>query len=430
MNLELGVRLLVMSEGILGMLQLRLLGGCKSVKVATIQGRYLTLEEQAFINVIEDDIENFLKSPSHDKSVLVLPDLPAFRRFIVHKIVEEKFWRLTTFSIGEQDKRVLVICRRQDLTQAIETGTCKHTAVLEAFGDIVRGAEASPRAKTPIKLQNPRKILQTPPPDIGSNSDLGRERSQPQQLYIPPALRRLQNGSKTSQMASTVKGDDTNNSRGDDPDTGKSSSTDDEDGSWDKKFNDDGDPADAETMRELEKALGKIKIVKPNVINYLEFSPSLNAQYEIKDEDERGNILELYDFPTEFRTHDLNAFFASSGRDLEIHWVDDNHALALFTTSSAARHALQNTKDGMIKRRPFSKASEQSKLKAKDIVQLPAKARPQTSSLTAKRLVSGALGIRIPISKEEREKEKLQLKEAKEKRRLAKQQKKDAWEDD
>lgn len=38
-------------------------------------------------------------------------------------------------------------------------------------------------------------------------------------------------------------------------------------------------------MRELEKALGKIKVLKPNVINYLEFSPSLNAQYEIKDDD-------------------------------------------------------------------------------------------------------------------------------------------------
>lgn len=52
-------------------------------------------------------------------------------------------------------------------------------------------------------------------------------------------------------------------------------------------------------------------------------------------------------------------------------------------------------------------------MKAKDIVQLPAKARPQTSALTARRLVSGALGIKIPISREEREKERLQLKEAK-----------------
>ena len=70
-----------------------------------------------------------------------------------------------------------------------------------------------------------------------------------------------------------------------DPDTGKTSSTEEDEDSWDKKFNEDGDPTDAETVRELERALGRIKIMKPNVINYLEFSPTLNAQYEIKDED-------------------------------------------------------------------------------------------------------------------------------------------------
>lgn len=43
---------------------------------------------------------------------------------------------------------------------------------------------------------------------------------------------------------------------------------------------------------------------------------------------------------------------------------------------------------------------------------LPHKPRPETSSIIAKRLVSGALGIPVPISREEREQEKRLHREA------------------
>lgn len=44
---------------------------------------------------------------------------------------------------------------------------------------------------------------------------------------------------------------------------------------------------------------------------------------------------------------------------------------------------------------------------------LPAKERPQTSAALARRLVTGALGVKSSVSKEQREAEKRQLQEAK-----------------
>ncbi|OQR79309.1 hypothetical protein BIW11_00172 [Tropilaelaps mercedesae] len=204
--------------------------------------------------------------------------------------------------------------------------------------------------------------------------------------------------------------------------------------SWETKFNDSGDPTCPEAIRELELALGKVTVSQPKLINYLEFAPTSehNTQVDaVKHGDEMGHVLELFGFPAEFRTRELMIFLKGVGGNPEIRWVDDEHALAVFSTATAARNALNQTKDGVIKRRPLSEASQSSQAKAKETgIELPHKARPETSSLIAKRLVSGALGIPVPVSREEREKEKLLHKEAKERRRQAKQQKKDNWDDD
>ncbi|GFS02355.1 growth inhibition and differentiation-related protein 88-like protein [Elysia marginata] len=57
----------------------------------------------------------------------------------------------------------------------------------------------------------------------------------------------------------------------------------------------------------------------------------------------------------------------------------------------------------------------------------PYKARPQTTSIAAHRLVAGALGMAPRVPREVRDKERQKLKEAKEKRRQEKQQKIDIW---
>lgn len=69
----------------------------------------------------------------------------------------------------------------------------------------------------------------------------------------------------------------------------------------------------------------------------------------------------------------------------------------------------------MLRTRHLSLATRQSKLKAKECVDSlqPFKERPETSAIAARRLVSGALGIKTKISREERDMEKQKIKKVK-----------------
>lgn len=60
----------------------------------------------------------------------------------------------------------------------------------------------------------------------------------------------------------------------------------------------------------------------------------------------------------------------------------------------------------------------------------PYKARPETCAALARRLVTGALGVKSKASKETLENERRILREAKEKKLLAKKEQKDIWDDD
>ncbi|XP_041371063.1 coiled-coil domain-containing protein R3HCC1L-like [Gigantopelta aegis] len=211
--------------------------------------------------------------------------------------------------------------------------------------------------------------------------------------------------------------DERMNSTADDSQSG------DEDG-WEAMFDDNGDCLDPDVMEQLTAHVGNVQIDKPK-INYLKFEtkdPEL-------DMEEYSHVIEIYDFPSEFKTGDLIVVFKDFlSRGFDIKWVDDTHALGVFANKIAARDAL-GTVSPLLKVRQLSEASKQSKLKAKKTAEFlqPYKARPQTSAVAARRLVSGALGIQASIPREKRELERKQLKEAKEKRKQARQQKQDIW---
>uniref|UniRef100_A0A3Q3C0J0 R3H domain and coiled-coil containing 1-like n=1 Tax=Haplochromis burtoni TaxID=8153 RepID=A0A3Q3C0J0_HAPBU len=143
-------------------------------------------------------------------------------------------------------------------------------------------------------------------------------------------------------------------------------------------------------------------------------------------EDELSHIVEIYDFPTEFKTEDLLKLFQCYKRGFDIKWIDDTHALGLFS-SPIAREALRS-KNPLMKLRPLSKSSSATKAKARSCSYLlPAKERPQTSAALARKLVIGALGVKSNLTKEQREAERKKLQEARQKR-LAAKQREDAWE--
>ncbi|XP_064630865.1 coiled-coil domain-containing protein R3HCC1L-like [Lineus longissimus] len=222
----------------------------------------------------------------------------------------------------------------------------------------------------------------------------------------------------------------TRNSRGKSADVGRtrdedagSVNADDED-SWDALFDDSGECLDSHLMDELARAVGEVKVEKPGH-DYSEFSPKdLDGDYEAYT-----HLVEIYDFPSELLTRDLIAIFRDfTSRGFDIKWVDDTHAVGVFSSTIAAKDAL-TLKHPLLKVRPISEATRQTKLKAKRCSEfmLPYKPRPETNASCARRLVTGALGLNTRVSREQREQERKQLKDAREKKRLAAKQKQDAW---
>ncbi|MPC28278.1 Coiled-coil domain-containing protein R3HCC1L [Portunus trituberculatus] len=181
--------------------------------------------------------------------------------------------------------------------------------------------------------------------------------------------------------------------------------------SWDSLYDDSGECLDPDLKQQLNDTLGKVKLEKP-VNDYCRFQPRSEAEM---NEDDYAHVIEIYDFPTSFKTQDLMMVFSqfiSAGFDVK--WVDDTHALGIFSTSLMAAEAL-SLRHPFLKTRSLSNATKTSRAKAMRITDalLPYKPRPATSAALARRLVSGALGLKVNISREVREAERQKLKDAK-----------------
>ncbi|XP_059410774.1 coiled-coil domain-containing protein R3HCC1L-like [Carassius carassius] len=188
----------------------------------------------------------------------------------------------------------------------------------------------------------------------------------------------------------------------------------DEEENWDSFLNDYGDCLDPHLIEEMSLKEGRKKpsIQEPR-FDYYNWTPE--EEVELRD-DELSHIVEIYDFPSEFRTEDLIRSFSScQQKGLDISWIDDTHALGLFSSPIAARDALR-MKNPMMKVRRLSKSSNATKAKARSVSDnlLPAKERPQTSAALARRLVIGALGVKSHQTREEREAERNKLRQARE----------------
>ncbi|XP_041280769.1 R3H and coiled-coil domain-containing protein 1 [Onychostruthus taczanowskii] len=113
-------------------------------------------------------------------------------------------------------------------------------------------------------------------------------------------------------------------------------------------------------------------------------------------EGDLGHVTEIYDFPSSLKTEDLMGMFSDFHESgFKIQWVDDTHALGIFSSLSTASQAL-GRRYPCLKIRPLIHASRQAKVKALQrpkLLQL-GKERPQTDTAVARRLVSHALGWR------------------------------------
>ncbi|NXV92615.1 R3HCL protein, partial [Calonectris borealis] len=196
--------------------------------------------------------------------------------------------------------------------------------------------------------------------------------------------------------------------------------------SWDALFNDDGDCLDPRLLEELSGGEKHRESQQSPRFDYYGAEP---AALDLSDA-ELPHVIEIYDFPSDFRTEDLLRVFCSyQKKGFDIKWVDDTHALGIFSSPITARDAL-STKHLMVKTRPLSQGTRASKAKARayaDYLQ-PAKERPETSAALARRLVIGALGVRSNQTPAQRDAERRKLQEARERKRLENKQREDAWE--
>ncbi|KFP13388.1 R3H and coiled-coil domain-containing protein 1, partial [Egretta garzetta] len=109
-----------------------------------------------------------------------------------------------------------------------------------------------------------------------------------------------------------------------------------------------------------------------------------------------GHVTEIYDFSPSLKTeHLLEVFSDFHESGFKIQWVDDTHALGIFSSLSTASQAL-GRRYPSLKIRPLIHATKQSKVKALQRPKLLhlAKERPQTDTAVAKRLVTRALGLK------------------------------------
>ncbi|XP_077325839.1 R3H and coiled-coil domain-containing protein 1 [Lithobates pipiens] len=111
-----------------------------------------------------------------------------------------------------------------------------------------------------------------------------------------------------------------------------------------------------------------------------------------------GHIIEVYGFSSTLSTEDLmEPFQKYRDRGFHLQWVDQSHALGIFSSPEDAYAASCRTHHAM-KFRPLSQGSRQSKMLAHDrtVSLQPYKDRPPTDASVAKRMVNRALGQQQP----------------------------------
>ncbi|CAD5116000.1 DgyrCDS4935 [Dimorphilus gyrociliatus] len=198
----------------------------------------------------------------------------------------------------------------------------------------------------------------------------------------------------------------------------------DEGDSWDQHYDDYGNCLDADTAKDLSLAVGKVTIQKP----VFDYDNLKTTDWNIGDKD-CSHLIEIYDFPPTTNTGDIiNVFRDYLKRGFDLRWVDETHAIGVFTCKEAAISALKQNR-GLVKTRPISLASQQTKLKAQQCSDLfePHQLRPETNALIARNLVIGALGLDRNTNKEQRDEERRRLKEAREKKKREIKSNRSAW---
>ncbi|KAJ0172094.1 hypothetical protein K1T71_012067 [Dendrolimus kikuchii] len=201
-----------------------------------------------------------------------------------------------------------------------------------------------------------------------------------------------------------------------------------EENDWDAVFDDSGECLDPSLLEELTSTVGKVHISKAKN-NYEQYQTRGQALFNGPYDETFGHVVEVYDFPSEFKTNDLFSLFSEyKDTGFEIKWVDDTHALIVFSSAKIAAEVLSAQRP-LVRCRPLHAATLESRNKAKKCAEFlqPYRQRPETCTALARRLVSGALGVKLSTARQERAEERRLITIAREKKRQAALHKEAAW---
>ncbi|KAI5645845.1 r3H domain-containing protein [Phthorimaea operculella] len=201
-----------------------------------------------------------------------------------------------------------------------------------------------------------------------------------------------------------------------------------EENDWDTVFDDSGECLDPSLLEELTSTVGKVHISKAKN-NYEQYQTKGQALFNGPFDEAFAHVIEVYDFPSEFKTNDLLSLFSEyKDTGFEIKWVDDTHALIVFSSAKIAGEVLA-TQRPLARCRPLHSATLESRNKAKKCAEFlqPYRQRPETCTALARRLVSGALGVKLSTARQERAEERRLITIAREKKRQAALHKEAAW---
>lgn len=166
--------------------------------------------------------------------------------------------------------------------------------------------------------------MPTPPPSSKPSPASKIESNQPKKLKIPQneSQAKVQTNSmpKAQQVTERTASSSSSN--------GKNAAVTTETDDWESIFDDDGECLDPKLMDEITANVGKVTVTKPKN-DYKSYQEAVNL-----DDEEFPHVLEVSNFPVEFKTQDLMMVFSEyKNLGYDIKWVDDTHALVVFSSS-------------------------------------------------------------------------------------------------
>ncbi|XP_060898150.1 R3H and coiled-coil domain-containing protein 1 [Labrus mixtus] len=373
-------------------------------------------EQCQFVHHVKEEV-GIYEQKSDRKRVLLFPPLPSTLRYLIHQTIED-LPDLTTFSVGDSWCRQVVVCYSELRLEGEEesdpegnTSPCEMESTLKTKHSSTPRSKASKRPDKPLympravrkrlSLQNsqiPSGDQELPVPASSSYSCIS---SSPDSCSRPETTENTMSSPTASQETAPSASSDSNLSHVSDsselcPQILQT-------------------PHDAEplvwgqtvacfadmTLEEDEDTEDLASLIKAHIKEAVAFSiEHVHNDYSLYENvyinpDEFRHVIEIYNFPPMFKTDDLlDAFAEYSDGGMKIKWIDNTHALGVFSSESAALHAL-SISHPLLKARALAKGSRKAKGKAfrhAEFIQ-PVKERPRTDSAVAQRMVSRALGL-------------------------------------